>query len=67
MNSKYVARATTTIRAPVSKVWQALINPEINKQYLFDTDVISAWKEGSPIIYKGVWNGKPFVDKGKIL
>lgn len=67
MNSKYVAQATTTIHAPASKVWQALVNPEIIKQYLFNTEVISAWKEGSPIIYKGEWNGKPFVDKGKIL
>jgi uncharacterized protein YndB with AHSA1/START domain len=67
MNDNYIARAITTIRAPVSKVWQALINPEIIKQYLFNTDVISDWKVGSPIIYRGEWEGKPFEDKGKIL
>ena len=67
MNDKYIARAITTIRAPVSKVWQALINPEIIKQYLFNTDVISDWKVGSPIIYRGEWEGKPFEDKGEIL
>jgi uncharacterized protein YndB with AHSA1/START domain len=65
--NKFVARATTTIHAPVSKVWQALVNPEIIKQYLFNTDVITDWKEGNPIIYKGEWQGKPFEDKGKIL
>ena len=67
MNKKYVAEATTTINAPVSKVWQALVNPEIIKQYLFNTEVISDWQVGSPIIYKGEWEGKPFEDKGEIL
>jgi uncharacterized protein YndB with AHSA1/START domain len=67
MNKKYVAEATTTIHAPVSKVWQALINPEIIKQYMFNTDVISDWKVGSPIIYRGEWEGKPFEDKGRVL
>lgn len=67
MNNKYVAKATTTINAPASKVWQALVNPEIIRQYLFDTEVISDWKVGSPITYKGEWEGKPFEDKGKIL
>jgi uncharacterized protein YndB with AHSA1/START domain len=67
MSDKFIATATTTINAPVSKVWQALINPEIIKQYLFDTDVITDWKVGSPIIYKGEWQGKSFTDKGKVL
>lgn len=67
MNKKYTATATTTIKAPASKVWQALVNPEIIKQYLFNTEVISDWKVGSPIIYRGEWEGKPFEDKGKIL
>ena len=53
MNDKYVAKAKTTIHAPISKVWQALVNPEIIKQYLFNTDVISDWKVGSPVTYKG--------------
>ena len=67
MNDKFTAKATATINAPVSKVWQALINPEIIKQYLFNTEVISDWKAGSPILYRGEWEGKPFEDKGEIL
>jgi len=67
MNKKFTAKATRTINAPPSKVWQALVNPEIIKQYLFNTDVISDWKVGSPIIYRGEWEGKPFEDKGEIL
>ena len=67
MNDQYTAKAKTTIHAPVSKVWQALVNPEIIKQYLFNTQVVSDWKVGSPITYKGEWEGKSFEDKGEIL
>jgi uncharacterized protein YndB with AHSA1/START domain len=67
MNKKFVAEAVTTINAPASKVWDALTKPELIKQYLFGTDVISDWKVGSSIVYRGEWQGKPFEDKGKIL
>jgi uncharacterized protein YndB with AHSA1/START domain len=67
MNKDLVARATTTVNASASKVWEAITKPELIKQYLFDTDVISDWKVGSPILYRGQWQGKPFEDRGKIL
>ena len=67
MNKTYIAAASTNIDAPVSKVWEAITNPELIKKYLFDTDVISDWKVGSPIVYRGEWQGKPFEDKGQIL
>src|SRR5215210_1123148 len=67
MNKKLTAEVTTTIDAPRSKVWQALVNPEIIKQYLFNAEVISDWKAGSPILYRGEWEGKQFEDKGEIL
>jgi uncharacterized protein YndB with AHSA1/START domain len=67
MNKKLTAKATTTIQAPASKVWAAITRPKLIKQYLFNTEVISDWKEGSPIVYRGEWEGKPFEDKGKIL
>jgi uncharacterized protein YndB with AHSA1/START domain len=67
MNKQFVAKASTTINAPASKVWDALTNPQMIKQYMFGTDVISDWKVGSTIVYRGEWQGKPFEDKGKIL
>jgi uncharacterized protein YndB with AHSA1/START domain len=67
MTDNFTARATTTIHAPASKVWEALTKPELIKQYMFGTDVISDWKVGSPITYKGEWQGKTFEDKGKVL
>ena len=58
---------STTIKAPVSKVWDALTNPALIKQYLFGTNTVSDWKVGSPITFSGEWEGKAYVDKGKIL
>lgn len=67
MDEKNVAKASMLINAPVTKVWDAITKPELIKQYLFNTDVISDWKVGSPIVYRGEWEGKPFEDKGKIV
>ncbi len=67
MSKGYIAKATITIDAPASKVWQALTSPEMIKQYLFGTQVATDWQVGSPITYSGVWQGKPYQDKGKIL
>jgi uncharacterized protein YndB with AHSA1/START domain len=55
------------INASASKVWDALTTPSIIKQYFFGTDAISDWEEGSPLIFKGEWQGKSYQDKGTIL
>ena len=62
-----IAKAVITVDAPVAKVWDAFVNPEMIKQYMFGTNVISSWKPGSSIIWKGEWQGKQYVDKGTIL
>jgi uncharacterized protein YndB with AHSA1/START domain len=62
-----IAKENMTIKAPTSKVWEALTNPEIIKQYFFGTYASSDWKEGSPITFKGEWEGKKYEDKGTIL
>ena len=55
------------IKAPSSKVWQALVTPSLIKQYFFGTDAASDFKEGSPITYTGTWNGMQYQDKGNVL
>lgn len=67
MDKKLIAKASTTIQAPVAKVWGALVNPATIKQYMFGTNVVSDWKKGSPIAWKGEWEGKKYEDKGVIL
>ncbi len=43
------------------------MNPEAIQQYMFGTNVVSDWREGSPIVWKGEWQGKSYEDKGMIL
>ena len=67
MTEKHVARTSVTINAPALKVWEALTKPDLIKQYLFGTHVTTDWRVGSPITYEGIWEGKAYKDKGKIL
>jgi uncharacterized protein YndB with AHSA1/START domain len=67
MSTGFVASVRLEINAPVRKVWEALSDPVLIKKYMFDTEVISEWKEGSLILWKGVWEGKTYQDKGVII
>ncbi len=66
-NKNLTAIAETSIEAPASKVWEALVTPEIIKQYMLGTTVTSDWAVGSSITWKGEWEGKKYEDKGKII
>lgn len=52
------------IHASPEKVWDALTNPEIIKEYLFGTQTITDWKVGSDIIFQGEYQGQHYKDKG---
>ena len=67
MNGNLIAKAEADVNAPKSRVWDALVDPAAIKQYMFGTNVSSEWKEGSPITWKGEWEGKAYEDKGTIL
>ena len=67
MNNNFTAEVTATINAPAAKVWEAFTTPRLLKQIFFGAEVITNWKMGSSIIYKGLWEGKPYEDKGIIL
>ncbi len=67
MTDPFIAKAAITIDASPAEVWNALTQPELIKRYLFETTVTTDWKVGSPIAYEGVWEGKAYTDKGKIL
>ena len=67
MDTTFTATIEADITVSASKVWDALTKPELIKQYFFGVEVVSDWKVGSPIIYKGEWEGNTFEDKGNIL
>ena len=66
MNHAFDVRRTLLISAPIAKVWDALTNPELIRQYMFGSTAVSEWKQGSPIVFRGEWQGKSFEDKGVI-
>ncbi len=67
MTRGITSTASTTVNAPIAKVWDALINPALVKQYMLGADVVSDWQPGSPIVWKGDYEGKKYEDKGVIL
>ena len=62
-----MVKTSITVNAPRDEVWAALVNAEAIKHYMFGAEVISDWRVGSPIVWKGDWQGKPYEDKGVIL
>ena len=67
ISANNIAKAATTINASADKVWTALTDPETIKKFMFGAAVVSDWKEGGKIAWKGEWEGKSYEDKGKIL
>ena len=63
----HIARAQTRIEAPPEKVWGLLTQPGSDPDIMFGSEVVSDFHEGSPIVWRGEWEGKPFEDKGEIV
>jgi uncharacterized protein YndB with AHSA1/START domain len=62
-----VATASVTVHASRERVWAALTDPEIIRQYMFGSVVTSDWMPGSTITYAGEYEGKKYEDHGTIL
>jgi uncharacterized protein YndB with AHSA1/START domain len=57
-----------TINASPARVWDALTNPEQTKKYMFGCETVSTWKKRSPLLWKGVQDGKETIFvKGDIV
>ncbi|MGB4771697.1 MAG: SRPBCC family protein [Chitinophagaceae bacterium] len=67
MQTDFKIRYNTQINAPLERVWEALTDAKIVKQYFFGTDLVTSWEVGEPIYYQGEWEGKPYQDKGIVL
>ncbi len=67
MNHQLEVRKTIEITASLMEVWHALTDRETVKKYFFGTEAISDWEEGSPLVFRGEWEGKSYEDKGTIL
>jgi len=67
VNRELISKSSININASSPKIWEALIRPEIAKEYFFGTEIVTDWKEGSPITFKGEFNGNKYEEKGVLL
>jgi len=63
-----IVKSVIAIDAPASQVWDALINPEKTKLYMFGCETVSDWKVGSALLWKGNYEGQDIIFvKGNIV
>jgi uncharacterized protein YndB with AHSA1/START domain len=68
MEGKMIVSGGIVIDAPPERVWDALVNPIQTKKYMFGCETVSDWEIGSPLLWKGVYEGKEMVFvKGEIV
>jgi uncharacterized protein YndB with AHSA1/START domain len=58
---KLVVKNSILINAPVATVWDALVNPDQTKKYMFGCETVSDWKVGSPLLWSALYEGKETV------
>ena len=63
-----IVKSTIAIKAPAAKVWDILTKPEETKKYMFGCETVSDWQAGSPLLWRGNFNGTELVAvKGYII
>ncbi len=67
MSKPFTVNVSIEINANTATVWKWLTTPDLIKQYFFGTETETDWKKGSPIFFRGEWEGKKYEDKGMIL
>lgn len=63
----FEARAERVIPASVDRVWRTLISDDGHSAMMFGSTVVTDWRQGHPIEWRGEWEGKPFADRGVIV
>jgi uncharacterized protein YndB with AHSA1/START domain len=67
MQQSFNGSTSIVIGVPAERVWDALTDPRLMEKWLHGTEVETDWKINSPIIYRGTWEGKSYVDKGTVI
>jgi len=67
MDKSLVAESQVNTQKSQEELWDALTNPDKIAKYLFGTETITTWEEGSDIVFQGVYEGHKYKDKGKVV
>jgi uncharacterized protein YndB with AHSA1/START domain len=62
----YSISSDIIIHADLARVWNLLVDPVKVGELFWGSTVESDFTVGSPIVWKGEWEGKPFEDRGII-
>ncbi|MGV8966397.1 MAG: SRPBCC domain-containing protein [Cellulomonas sp.] len=63
----HLAFATVEIEASPEAVWSRLVDPLSAREYMFGSQVLTDWSIGGPILFRGLWEGRPYEDKGVVM
>jgi uncharacterized protein YndB with AHSA1/START domain len=59
--------STIVLNAPIEKVWNALTQPDLVKQWQYGSDLITDWIVGKEIRFRNEWEGQVFEQWGTVL
>ena len=60
-------RKSTIINASAAELWKHITDSARLGKSLFNADIQSSWREGSPIRFTGHWKGRDYEGKGQII
>lgn len=66
MNERAVKKSVILDAAP-GEVWKLITDPDCIRKFLFNSQVKTNWKKGSPIQFRGSWKGREYRATGTIL
>ena len=67
MVERLTATASIRINAQPAAIWAVITDPRQLGQAFFGSTIDTDWRVGSPITYRGEWQGRRFEDKGEIV
>jgi uncharacterized protein YndB with AHSA1/START domain len=67
MVERLTATASIRINAQPAAIWAVITDPRQLGQAFFGSTIDTDWRVGSPITYRGEWQGKRFEDRGEIV
>lgn len=66
--AELIIKNSIQIKASAATVWDALVNPEKTKIYMFGCEAVSTWNIGDELLWRANYEGKEMVFvKGKVL